>query len=69
MRKISVSIRESQVLDALCELGETDLVARKLNISMRTVERHINTMMARNKYPNRLTIVLAWDRMRRGHES
>lgn len=65
MKSLSVTLRESQVLDALCELGQTDLVARKLGISIRTVENHIQRMMRENSHPNRLTLALAWDREKR----
>lgn len=56
---------QERVLDALCELGETDLVARKLSLSPRTVGIYVSRMLATNNYPNRLTLVLAWDRQKR----
>ena len=54
--------REAELLDALCELGETDLVARKLGLTERTVGTYISRIISNNKYPNRLTIALARDR-------
>lgn len=56
---------QARVLDALCELGETDLVARKLKLSQRTVGVYINRIMRTNQYPNRLMLALAWDRQKR----
>jgi DNA-binding NarL/FixJ family response regulator len=55
---------QARVLDALCELGETDLVARKLKLSQRTVGVYINRIMRTNQYPNRLMLALAWDRQK-----
>jgi DNA-binding NarL/FixJ family response regulator len=54
--------REAELLDALCELGETDLVARKLGLTQRTVGVYISRIISTNKYPNRLTLALARDR-------
>lgn len=65
MKPLLVTFRESQVLDALCDLGQTELVAKRLGITTRTVEAHIQRMMNENGFPNRLTLVLAWDRERR----
>lgn len=56
---------QARVLDALCELGETDLVARKLKLSPRTVGVYITRIMQVNKYPNRVTLALARDRENR----
>lgn len=61
-KPLNLTPREQKTLDTLCELGQTDLVARKLNISPRTVEAHIRHAMAANKYPNRLMLALARDR-------
>ena len=65
MRKIKATPTQARVLDALCEFGQTDLVARKLRISPRTVEVYVSRILAASGYPNRLTLVLAWDRARR----
>lgn len=65
MKPLIVTPRQAELLDALCELGETDLVARKMNITMVMVGRHIYRIMKANKYPNRLTLALAWDRQKR----
>lgn len=59
---------QARVLDALCDYGQTDLVARKLRISPRTVEGYVTRIMAASGYPNRLTLVLAWDRARRKND-
>jgi DNA-binding CsgD family transcriptional regulator len=56
---------QERVINALCELGQTDLVARKLKISIRTVEAHVTAALKANKYPNRLMLVLAKDRENR----
>ena len=65
MRKIQATKRESEILDLLCDLGETDLIAYKLKISSRTIEAHILNLMKRNQYPNRLLLAVHWDRNRR----
>jgi DNA-binding CsgD family transcriptional regulator len=57
--------REAELLDALCDLGETDLVARKLGVNKVTVATYITRIMKRNMYPNRLMLVLAKDRENR----
>jgi len=59
---------QARVLDALCEFGQTDLVARKLRLSPRTIEAYVTRIMAASGYPNRLTLVLAWDRARRKND-
>ena len=56
---------QARVRDTLCELGDTDLVARKLKLSPRTVGVYINRIMQVNKYPNRVTLALARDRENR----
>ncbi len=68
-KALALNDRQAQVLDAICELGQTDLVARKLNISPRTVESHLRHAMAANHYPNRLTLALARDRELRSKRS
>ncbi len=68
MKKINATPTQARVLDALCEFGQTDLVARKLRISPRTVEGYVSRAMASSGYPNRLMLVLAWDRMKRGKD-
>lgn len=65
---LKLSEHEARVLDALCELGETDLVARKLRLSKRTVSIYINRIMAANKYPNRLMLALARERENRARK-
>ena len=57
--------REAEVLDAFCDLGETDLVARKLGVTERSVATYIARIMKKNMYPNRLMLVLAKDRENR----
>jgi DNA-binding NarL/FixJ family response regulator len=56
---------QARVLDALCDLGETDLVARKLGLSEKTVTVYISRSLVANQYPNRLMMALAWDREKR----
>jgi DNA-binding CsgD family transcriptional regulator len=68
-KKLILSPREEQILDAICELGQTDLVARKLGLSPRTVEIYISRAMSTNKYPNRLMLALARDRELRSKRS
>jgi DNA-binding NarL/FixJ family response regulator len=68
-KPLKLTPREQAVLDAICELGQTDLVARKLDISPRTVEIYISRAMSTNKYPNRLMLALARDRELRSKRS
>ena len=65
MRKLNVTPSEAKLLDALCELGETDLVARKTGWTERTVEVYLARLIKKVGYPNRLTLALAWDREHR----
>jgi len=65
VRKLNVTPPEAKLLDALCELGETDLVARKTGLTERTVEEYLGRLIRKLKYPNRLTLALAWDRQTR----
>lgn len=65
IKKLILTPSQGRVIDALCELGQTDLVARKLKISIRTVEAHVTAALKANRYPNRLMLVLARDRENR----
>jgi len=65
MKKLNVTPSEANLLDALCELGETDLVARKTGFAERTVEAYLGRLIKKLGYPNRLTLALAWDRQTR----
>ena len=65
MRKLNVTPSEAKLLDALCELGETDLVARRTGWTERTVEVYLARLIKKLGYPNRLTLALAWDREQR----
>ena len=65
MKKLNVTPSEAKLLDALCELGQTDLVARKTGLTERTVEVYLGRLIRKLKYPNRLTLALAWDRQTR----
>jgi DNA-binding CsgD family transcriptional regulator len=64
-KQLMLTKREAELLDALCELGETDLVARRLGVSEKTVSTYIYRIMTHNKYPNRLMLALARDRENR----
>jgi DNA-binding NarL/FixJ family response regulator len=65
VRKLNVTPSEAKLLDALCELGETDLVARRTGWTERTVEVYLARLIKKVGYPNRLTLALAWDREHR----
>jgi DNA-binding NarL/FixJ family response regulator len=65
MKKLNVTPSEANLLDALCELGETDLVARKTGLTERTTEQYLGRLIKKLGYPNRLTLALAWDRQTR----
>jgi DNA-binding CsgD family transcriptional regulator len=64
-RALILTRREAEVLDAFCDLGETDLVARKLGVTERSIATYIARIMKKNMYPNRLMLVLAKDRENR----
>ena len=65
MKKLNVTPSEAKLLDALCEMGETDLVARRTGWTERTVEVYLARLIKKVGYPNRLTLALAWDREHR----
>jgi DNA-binding NarL/FixJ family response regulator len=65
VKKLNVTPSEAKLLDALCELGETDLVARRTGWTERTVEVYLARLIKKLGYPNRLTLALAWDREHR----
>jgi len=67
VKKLNVTPSEAKLLDALCELGQTDLVARKTGLSMRTVETYMTRLLNKLGYPNRITMALAWDRQARSN--
>ena len=64
-KALTLTKSQARVLDALCEFGETDLVARKLGLSEKTVTVYISRSLVANQYPNRLMLALAWDREKR----
>ncbi len=65
MKKLNVTPFEAKLLDALCELGQTDLIARQTGLSIRTVGTYMTRLFTKLGYPNRITLALAWDRQRR----
>jgi DNA-binding NarL/FixJ family response regulator len=69
MKKFNVTPSEAKLLDALCELGQTDLVARKTGFTERTAETYLCRLIKKLGYPNRLTLALAWDRQTRKESS
>ena len=69
MKKLNVTPSEAKLLDALCELGQTDLVAQKTGFTERTAETYLGRLIKKLGYPNRLTLALAWDRQTRKESS
>lgn len=69
MKPIVATPRERAALNALCEFGQTDLAAYKLKVTHKAIEAHIYNLMRKNGHPNRLTLVLAWDRQNRTKET
>jgi DNA-binding NarL/FixJ family response regulator len=65
VKKLNVTLSEAELLNALCELGQTDLIARKTGLSIRTVETYLTRLLNKLGYPNRITLALAWDRQTR----
>ena len=66
MKTIKVTKRQREILNALCEYGQTDLIAYTLGIKEQSVTDVIWRIMRNNGFPNRLTLALAWDRLNRG---
>lgn len=66
MKTIKVTKRQREILNALCEYGQTDLIAYTLGITEKSVTEVIGRVMRNNGFPNRLTLALAWDRLHRG---
>ena len=69
MKKLNVTPSEAKLLNALCELGETYLVALKTGLTERTVKAYLGRLIKKLGYPNRLTLALAWDRQTRKESS
>jgi len=64
-RRVGLTRRQGEVLDALVRLGSSKLVARELQIEKSTVDGIVRTACARLGVRTRLQAVLAWDRSRR----
>lgn len=63
-----LTARQAQVLDALTEVGCNKAAARRLCISHKTVNEHMNMIFLRTGFHNRVLCLLAWDRLRRQPE-
>lgn len=58
--------RETEVMDAVVETGGVHkLVARRLGISARTIQAHINNIYDKAGCRVGLLVAIAWDRHRR----
>ena len=68
MKPLILTPGQAAALDALCEFGQTDLAARRLNKNRRSIENYVAKAMLNNGYPNRLTLVLARDRENRKND-
>lgn len=65
MKPLVVTPRQAEVLDLLCELGDTKLVARRMGVEPKTIHDYITRTIKANGHINRLTLALAWDREKR----
>ena len=68
MKPLRLTPNQAAALDALCEFGQTDLAARRMNTNNKAIENYVRCAMEKNGYPNRLTLVLARDRENRAKE-
>ena len=68
MKPLILTPGQAAALDALCEFGQTDLAARRMNTNNKAIENYVAKAMLNNGYPNRLTLVLARDRENRSKE-
>jgi hypothetical protein len=68
MKLLKLTPNQAAALDALCEFGQTDLAARRMNTNTKAIENYVAKAMLANGYPNRLTLVLARDRENRKHD-
>jgi DNA-binding NarL/FixJ family response regulator len=59
------TVDQERILDALVEFGCNKLVARHLDIPVRTLENHMSRIMARMGVRNRMHLAIEWDRWRR----
>jgi DNA-binding NarL/FixJ family response regulator len=67
MNPWNLTPRQTEILDALVEVGCNKLVARQLGVNVRTLETHMARAFARMQIKNRMVAVIAWDRYRRGY--
>lgn len=65
MKPLILTDRQTQVLDLLCELGDTKLVAHRMGVETKSVHDYISRAVKSNGHINRLTLALAWDRQKR----
>ena len=68
MKPLRLTPNQAAALDALCEFGQTDLAAQRMNTDNKGIENYVRCAMKKNGYPNRLTLVLARDRENRKHD-
>ena len=68
VKPLKLTPGQAAALDALCEFGQTDLAARRLNTTVIAFENYLYKAMSVNGYPIRLTLVLARDRENRAKE-
>jgi hypothetical protein len=59
-----LSPRQIEVMEAMCKLGCAKLVAKDLNLSLKTIHAHLYDTSRRMRKRFSLTKYLAWDRWR-----
>lgn len=58
--------RECDTIEAVALVGSDKLAARNMGVAPRTVEIYMHSVRKKMGLPNRVLVVLAWDRFTRG---
>lgn len=67
MNPWKLSDRQEQIMDLMVECGCNKLIARRLDIPVRTLENHVARAIARMDVGNRMQAAIRWDRYRRSN--
>lgn len=65
MTQIKATLRQQQVLNAMCRLGNVKRVAQYLDIQPRSVEAMLSRVRMKYGYSERILLLLDWDRQQR----
>ena len=64
----NLTVKQSKVMDAICEFGCQKLAARHLKVAIKTVECHSADAGKKMGFQTYLARCLAWDRWRNGEK-